>query len=122
MGPARAATPCSQSLRRSLPARAAGGRRVVAAMSEWIKVSERSPELDAGMTIDVWTFDTGGEVRIDQWSTENADDGEFVANARAHEFFEEVAPRGDPDCICIPPARITHWMEIEYPEPPGESA
>ncbi len=88
-------------------------------MSGWIKASERLPNLDAGMSMSVWTFDTGGEVRIDQWSTENVDEGEFVANAAAHEHFEAVAPRGgDDDCAWIPPSRITHWMEIEFPEPP----
>lgn len=85
----------------------------------WIKVSDELPRLDADMSMDVWTFDTGGAVRIDIWSTEETDEGEFVSNAAAFEHFEAVAPRTpDPDCVWIPPSRITHWMPINYPEPP----
>ncbi|MCR4305288.1 MAG: DUF551 domain-containing protein [Gallionella sp.] len=88
----------------------------------WTKVSDGLPQLDSGMSIDVWTFDTGGEVRIDQFTTENSDEGEFVMNAAAHEHFEAVAPASgydeEHDVHYFPPSKITHWMEIEYPEAP----
>jgi len=91
-------------------------------MSQWKKVSEELPKLDSGMSLPVWTFDTGGEVRIDEWTTENADEGEFILNAGAHEHYEAAAPRGgydsEHDIAYIPPSRITHWMPIDFPEPP----
>ncbi len=92
-------------------------------MSEWIKCSDRLPELDAGMSVDVWAFCGNEEgAYLEVWSTENSDEGEFVRFESTLEQYEMVAPKGgydhEADITYIPPSRPTHWMRVDYPEPP----
>lgn len=67
-------------------------------MSEWISVKERLPEDD----VTVWVFKPGESSWIDMaiW-----DGDEWIHNVTGYRIS----------------APLTHWREIEYPEPPKES-